>query len=188
MIIFWGECFFQNFGKKGFWLSHLNECPELLCGLSCDHRWSQTNQMRNSPWEKRILQGITISLGPAVLWVVWWPGRSCTLRQGQVLVFINRHSPTMNLLEGKQRGLIPPGLQSWPLQLIEHFSNTTSVAPPPAGPAGCLPLYLLHLLNLSFTIRAPNGGCILQFRAYQSFVCNLLSTPRCVSQVPLKET
>ena len=24
---------------------------------------------------------------------------------------------------------------SWPLQLIEHFSNTTSVAPPPAGPA-----------------------------------------------------
>ena len=42
--------------------------------------------------------------------------------------------------------------------------------------------------NLSFTIRAPNGGCILQFRAYQSFVCNLLSTPRCESQVPSKET
>ena len=82
----------------------------------------------------------------------------------------------MNLVEEKQRGLIPPGLQSWPLQLIEHFSNTTSVAPPPAGPAGCRPLYLLHLLNLSFTIRAPNGGCILQFRAYQSFACNLLST------------
>ena len=36
------------------------------------------------------------------------------------------------------------------------------VAPPPAGPVGCCPLYLLHLLNLSFTIRAPNGGCILQ--------------------------
>ena len=63
----------------------------------------------------------------------------------------------MNLVEEKQRGLIPPGLQSWPLQLIEHFSNTTSVAPPPAGPAGCRPLYLLQLLNLSFTIRAPNG-------------------------------
>ena len=56
----------------------------------------------------------------------------------------------MNLVEEKQRGLIPSGLQSWPLQLIEHFSNTTSVAPPPAGPAGCRPLYLLHLLNLSF--------------------------------------
>ena len=140
------------------WLSHLNECPELLCGLSCDHRWSQTIPMRNSPWEKRILQGITISLGPAILWVVWWPGRSCTLRRVQVLVFINRHSPTMNLVEEKQRGLIPPGLQSWPLQLIEHFSNTTSVAPPPAGPAVCRPLYLLHLLNLSFTIRAPNGS------------------------------
>ena len=40
--------------------------------------------------------------------------------------------------------------------------------------------------NLSFTIRAPNGGRILQFRAYQSFVCNLLSTPRCESQVPSK--
>ena len=91
-------------------------------------------------------------------------------------------------VEEKQRGLIPPGLQSWPLQLIEHFSHTTSVAPPPAGPAGCRPLYLLHLLDLSFTIRAPNGGCILQLRAYQSFVCNLLSTPRCKSQVPLKET
>ena len=78
----------------------------------------------------------------------------------------------MNLVEEKPRGLILLGLQSWPLQLIEHFSNTTSVAPPPAGPAGCLPLYLLHLLNLSFKIRAPNGGCILQLRAYQSFVCN----------------
>ena len=109
--------------------------------------------------KKRILQGITISLGPTILWVVWWPVRSCTLRrlQGQVLVFINRHSPTMNLVGAKQRGLIPPGLKSWPLQLIEHFSDTTSVAPPPAGPVGCRPLYLLHLLNLSFTI-GPKGS------------------------------
>ena len=110
-----------------------------------------TDGARLFQWGKRILQGITISLGPTVLWVVWWPGRSCTLRRGQVLVFINRHSPTMNLVEEKQRGLILPGLQSWPLQLIEHFSNTTSVAPLPAGPASCRPLYLLHLLNLSFT-------------------------------------
>ena len=72
----------------------------------------------------------------------------------------------MNLVEDKQRGLIPPGLQSWPLQLIEHLTNITSVAPPPAGPAGCCPLYLLHLSNLSFTIWAPNSCCILQFRAY----------------------
>ena len=64
----------------------------------------------------------------------------------------------MNLVEEKQRGLIPPGLQSWPLQLIEHFSNTTSVAPPPAGPAGCRPLYFLHLLNLSFTIGLQMGA------------------------------
>ena len=77
----------------------------------------------------------------------------------------------MNLVEEKQRGLIPLGLQSWPLQLIEHLINTTCVAPPPAGPAGCRPLYFLRgLLNLSFTIWAPNGCCILQFRAYQSFV------------------
>ena len=40
----------------------------------------------------------------------------------------------MNLVKEKQRGLIPPGLQSWPLQLIEHLTNTISVAPPPAGP------------------------------------------------------
>ena len=48
----------------------------------------------------------------------------------QVLVLITRHKLTMNLVEEKQRRLIPPGLQSWPLQLIEHLANTTSVAPP----------------------------------------------------------
>ena len=64
-----------EFWKKSFWLSHLNECRELLCSLSCDHRSSKTIPMRNSPWEKRILQGITISLRPAILWVVWWPDR-----------------------------------------------------------------------------------------------------------------
>ena len=105
-----------------------------------------------------------------------------------MLVFINRHNPTMNLVEETQRGLIPPGLQSWSSQLMEHLANTTSVAPSPAGPAGCRPLYLLYLLKLSFTIWAPNGCCILQFRAYQSFVCNLLSTPRCERQFPAKET
>ena len=59
-------------------------------------------------------------------------------------------------MEEKQRGLIPT-VQGWPLQLIEHLANTTSVAPPPAGPppageGGCSPLYLLHLLNPSFTL------------------------------------
>ena len=70
----------------------------------------------------------------------------------------------MNLVEEKQRGLIPTCLQSWPLQLIEHLANTTSVAPPPAGPVGCRPLYLLHILNLSFTIWTLNRCCILQHR------------------------
>ena len=35
--------------------------------LTTGPRLSQTIPMRNSPWEKRILQGITISLGPAIL-------------------------------------------------------------------------------------------------------------------------
>ena len=90
--------------------------------------------------------------------------------------------------EEEEEGLITPGLQSWPSQLIEHLAKTTSVAPPPADPAGCRPLYFLHLLNLSFTIWTPNRCCILQLRAYQSFVCNILSTPRCESQVPAKKT
>ena len=79
----------------------------------------------------------------------------------------------MNLVEEKQRGLIPPGLQSWRLSLID-LANTTSVVPPPAGPAGCRPLYLLHWLNLSFTIWSPNWCCILQFRAYQSLYATSL--------------
>ena len=32
--------------------NHLNECPELLCGLSCDHSLSQTSPVGNSPWGK----------------------------------------------------------------------------------------------------------------------------------------
>ena len=76
----------------------------------------------------------------------------------------------------------------YPTQLIEHLTNTTSVAPPPASPAGCRPLYLLDLLYLSFIIWTPSRCCILQFRANKSFACNLLSTPSCESQVPAKET
>ena len=78
--------------------------------------------------------------------------------------FFDRHSPTMNLLKEKQRGLILQGLQRWSLQLIEHLTNTISVAPPPACPVGCRPLYLLHLLY-SFTIWAPKGA------AYSSLGC-----------------
>ena len=29
--------------------------------------------------------------------------------------------------------------------------------------------------------------CTVQFRAYQSFVCNLLSSPRCESRIPAKK-
>ena len=136
MIIFCGECF--RILKKKLLADSSKWVPWTPL-------WSQLRpQMEpdysNEKWsleKKRILQGITIRLGPAILWVVWWP--ACTLRRGQVLVFINRHSPTMNLVEEKQRGLIPLGLQSWPLQLIEHFSNTTSVAPPPSSRSSGLP-------------------------------------------------
>ena len=144
-----------------------------ICGLSCDHSWSQT--IPGIVLGKKNTSGHHYKSGACntvSCVMTWW-----ILRRGQVLVFINRHNPTMNLVEEKQRGLIPPGLQSWPLQHIEHLANTTSVAPPPAGPAGCRPLYLLHLLNLSFTIWAPNRCCILQFRAYQRFVCILFCTP-----------
>ena len=82
----------------------------------------------------------------------------------------------MNLAEERQRGLIPPGLQSWPLQLIEHLTNTTSVAPPPAGPAGCRPLYLSEFYN----IWAPKR-CCTRTKVATSLV--LL----CDSQVPAKE-
>ena len=64
----------------------------------------------------------------------------------------------MNLVEETQRELIPPGLQSWQLQIIEHLTNATSFVPPPAGPAGSRPLYLLHLLNSEFYNISPTSS------------------------------
>ena len=64
----------------------------------------------------------------------------------------------MNLVEEKQSGLIPPGLQSWPLQLTEHFSNTTSVAPPPAGPADCLASVPSQLVESEFYNKGSKLG------------------------------
>ena len=52
LIIIRGEFeIYKSCGKtktKTFWLSHLNEYPELLCGLCCDYSWSQTIPMGNS--------------------------------------------------------------------------------------------------------------------------------------------
>ena len=56
------------------------------------------------------------------------------------------------------------------LQLIKHYHNTASVAPPPAGPA----LYFLHLMDLSLRMWIPNRCCILQLSAYQSVVLKQL--------------
>ena len=44
-----------------------------------------------------------------------------------MLVFINRHRPTMNIVEEERGGTDPGGgggggLQSWPLQLIKHLT------------------------------------------------------------------
>ena len=89
----------------------MSALSELLHGPGCNHRWSNTIQMGSSPWKKRILQGITS------LWALQYCelcGDLVDLRQDQVLVLINRHSPTMNLVKEKQRRLIPPGLQSRP--------------------------------------------------------------------------
>ena len=94
----------------------------------------------------------------------------------------------MNLVKEKQGGLVPPGLKRCPFELIKHFADTTRVSPSPAGPAGCCPLNFLNMINLKFQVRASNGCCILYLRPNQSFVCNFLSTPRCKSQVPAKET
>ena len=110
------------------------------------------------------------------------------MSRGHIIVFFNRHCSTMNLVKEKQGGLVPPGLKRWPSKLIKHFADTPRVLPSPSGPAGCCPLIFLNLINLKFRVRAPNRCCILLFRLNQSFVCNFLSTPRCKSQVPAKET
>ena len=54
----------------------------------------------------------------------------------------------MNLVKEKQGGLVPRGLKRWPIRLIKHFANTTSVSPSPAGPAGCCPLNFLNLIRV----------------------------------------
>ena len=93
---------------------------------------------------------------------MWWPGRFQTVSSGQALVFFYRHGTRMYLMKEKQGGPIPTGLKRWPLKLIKHLADTTSVLPSPAGPTGCCPLNFLYLINLKFWVRAPNGCCILQ--------------------------
>ena len=88
------------------------------------------------------------------------------------------------IVDGKG-GLLPAGLQGWPLKFVLHVANVTGVSPSPAGPPGGCPLHLLHLPNLSFVIEKPNRYCILELRANQSFVCNFYSLPRCQCQIGL---
>ena len=79
----------------------------------------------------------------------------------------------MNLVEEKQRGLIPSGLQSWQLQLIEHLTNTTSVGPPPAetletpesNQKGALGSFVdnVFFCFCHFLIWCPGSGRVLDF-------------------------
>ena len=91
-------------------------------------------------------------------------------------------------MKEKKGGLIPSGLETLTFNLIKHFANTTRVSPSPAGPADRCPVHFLNLINLKFRVRASNGCRILLLKPHQLFVCNLLSTPRCKSKVPAKET
>ena len=43
--------------------------------------------------------------------------------------WFRRRCHLKNLVEEKQRELIPPGLQSWPLQLIEHLPSSLPSPP-----------------------------------------------------------
>ena len=74
----------------------------------------------------------------------------------------------MYLVEFKAERTDPSGPPE--LAIAAHRASHpvyTSAAPTPAGTAGCRPLYLLHLLNLSITTWAAYS---IYFRAYRSFV------------------
>ena len=110
------------------------------------------------------------------------------LSRGHIPVFFNRHCSIIKACEREARRSGLSGPQEMAFKLIKHFADTTRVSPYLAGPEGCCPLNFLNLINLKFPVSAPNGCCILYFRLNQSFVRSFLSTRRCKSQVPLKET
>ena len=91
----------------------------------------------------------------------------------------------VNLVKDKG-GLLPAGLQGWPLKFILHVTDATFIPQSPACPPNSCPMHLLYLLNLKFVIGIPNVCCILGLRANQCFVCNFLSMPRCQGQIVLK--
>ena len=115
----------------------------------------------------------------------------CSLQiwcRGQVLIFIKRYCTGVNLVKEGLGGLLPAGLQGWPLKLVQHIADATCVPPSPAGPPSSCPLHLLYLLNLKFVIGIPYRCCILELRSNQCFVCNFLCMLRCQSQIAPKKT
>ena len=107
---------------------------------------------------------------------------------GQVLIFLKRHCTGVNLVKEGQGGLLPAGLQGWPLKFVQHVADATCIPPSHAGPHSSCHLPILYLLNLKFVIGMLNRCCILELRANQCFVCNFLRMPRCQCQIVLKKT
>ena len=68
---------------------------------------------------------------------------------------------TMPFVEEGQRGLLPPFLEFWPLELFQHFSNVTQVSPASTGPSSSSPLDLLYSINFCLVMGVPNWCCIV---------------------------
>ena len=153
---------------------------------------------------ERIFQRITICLVSTILGTMRLFGNFRTVSKGKVLVFFNRHSITMTLVEEKQRVPISHETFTQAHQACRQRSLYSLIS---YRSSGLLPLIFLNLVDLnfglnnilfrylrteicvrSFRAKVPNWRCIFQLRPNQSLICNFLSTLRYISQVPTKET
>ena len=87
------------------------------------------------------------------------PVPSTSLRQVPSLV--NDDQSVLYFIDDGQRGLLPPFLGFWPLELFQHFCNATPIAPAPTGPASSSSLNLLNPINICLMMWIPNRRCIL---------------------------
>ena len=77
------------------------------------------------------------------------------------------------------------GLPGWPLQLVKHVADATSVSPFPKGPPGSCPLHLLHLSNLSFMIGMPNRCCIVTNDLFATSLVSLGAKAKMTRRKPI---
>ena len=89
---------------------------------------------------------------------------TCGLSLYLIHTLCNRHRITMNLIEEKQRQLIPVGLKRFTLKLIKRVTHPACFSLSPADPEGCSPLNFFSLVDLNFRVRISNWCCILPFR------------------------